>query len=307
LTPTPLPAVIAMNTTSAGAPSGFPSMLPMTGTQPQADSAIQSGALVAAVIVLAMIGLIGFVALLFVVWLYRARLLRFAIKHVAALSIIVMIGGMVGVTTFGIVYFTAPPAPQTFSATPAQVVAQRVDPSMPRVTFTPQARVDDGIHLLDENSLITINEWNAQFVQPERPATRLLIPKLSIDTPLVEAPIVGNTWDVTRFTDEVAHLEGTAFPGTFGNTVVAGHVTNVRGDGPFIHLNELQSGDAVLFSGDGAQYRYVVQFVRYVQPDEVAYAMPTEDNVVTLITCTGWDETAKVYTQRLIVRAALTI
>ena len=149
-----------------------------------------------------------------------------------------------------------------------------------------------------------MNGWPRAFgTCIRRAATRLVIPALDIDTTLTEAPIVDNRWDVSGFTNEIAHLEGTAFVGTTGNAVVAGHITHAGGWGPFRYLGRLKPGDLILAYGDGVEYRYVVQFVRHVDPDEVEYTLPTADRALTLITCAGWDTARQTYGQRLVVRA----
>ena len=152
---------------------------------------------------------------------------------------------------------------------------------------------------------VTLSDWMARFEQPGKPANRIVIPALDIDTTLVEAPISGSSWDVSGFTTQVAHLEGTAYPGTVGNAVLAGHVTYADGVGPFRDLDTLNPGDIILAKGEGVVYRYVVKSVEVVSPTDIAVTAPKPGANLTLITCTDWNATTRKYMQRLVVHAVL--
>jgi LPXTG-site transpeptidase (sortase) family protein len=143
----------------------------------------------------------------------------------------------------------------------------------------------------------------ALYMPPEIPATRLIIPELKIDTDLTEAPRLGSSWDVSIFFNEIAHLEGTAFPGTTGNAVLAGHVNHTKGVGPFWNLRALQKGNMIIARGEGVEYRYKVDWVEVVDPSEVEMLENTDEPVLTLISCSDWDSASWSYTKRLVVRA----
>jgi len=136
-------------------------------------------------------------------------------------------------------------------------------------------------------------------------ATRLVIPPLELDVPVVELPITDNSWDVSVIAHEVAHLEGTANPGEKNNMVLAGHVTLRKGAGPFLNLESLKPGDmAIVYAGEQA-YTYRVISKNHVGPTDVSVAYPTSEPILTLITCTNWDAENRVYTQRVAVIAEL--
>jgi LPXTG-site transpeptidase (sortase) family protein len=145
--------------------------------------------------------------------------------------------------------------------------------------------------------------------------SRLVIPTVAIDYKVVE---VGWTiqeqangsvaiWDVAEYA--VGHHKGSANPGEDNNIVMAGHV---GGYGQvFRDLFYVHPGDPVTIYSDGQQYRYVVQ-ERLVLDEEHAppeqraanarYMEPTEEELVTLITC--WPATGpNKFAQRIIVRA----
>lgn len=148
-------------------------------------------------------------------------------------------------------------------------------------------------------------EPTPEVVERNPPATRLVIPALGIDAPVVEVPITNKTWDVSVLTYEIAHLGGSANPGEKNNMVLAGHVTLKRGVGPFLNLESLEPGDiAIVYAGE-QPYTYRVVSKRYIGPTDVSIAFPTSDPILTLITCTNWDAANRRYTQRVAVIAEL--
>jgi LPXTG-site transpeptidase (sortase) family protein len=136
---------------------------------------------------------------------------------------------------------------------------------------------------------------------------KLIIPRLGVETTVINARIIGHDWDISQLTGEVAHLEGTAFPGQPGNAALAGHVTIPgSGWGPFRELETLQIGDEVAIRmADNQVFTYHVSQVSLVDPTTVQVALPTPDTRLTLMTCTGWDEGVDRYLQRVVVVAEL--
>jgi LPXTG-site transpeptidase (sortase) family protein len=142
--------------------------------------------------------------------------------------------------------------------------------------------------------------------QPMRPATRVIIPGLGVDAPVVLINLQNGTWPVDQLTTEVGHMQGTASPGDPSNVALAGHVTLAQGgDGPFRDLSQLKQGDeVVVFAGD-QPYRYLVTQVRIVAPEEVWVAAPTAEPVLTLITCANWNRGRHAYDDRIVAVARL--
>jgi sortase A len=114
------------------------------------------------------------------------------------------------------------------------------------------------------------------------------------------------TWGIDQLTAEVGHLQGTASPGDTNNVALAGHVTLARGgDGPFKNLAQLKRGDEVwVYVGEEA-YRYLIEYVRVVSPDDVQVAFPTTRPVLTLITCANWNRDRRVYDDRVVAVGSL--
>jgi LPXTG-site transpeptidase (sortase) family protein len=138
---------------------------------------------------------------------------------------------------------------------------------------------------------------------PERPATRLVIPAMELDAPVIVSPIVNQTWKVDDLgKDFVGHLEGTASPGDPSNVVLAGHVTiapNVYG--PFAGLGKLKAGDSIILYTDNQSYTYIVDYRQLVDRTDIHVAYPSDTGRVTLITCSNWSDELGAYQKRLIV------
>jgi LPXTG-site transpeptidase (sortase) family protein len=112
---------------------------------------------------------------------------------------------------------------------------------------------------------------------------------------------------------DVAWYNFSANPGTGSNAVFAGHVT-WDGEAVFYKLDDLQVGDTIRLRGDsGIELVYSVSDTFLVDPNDpssLAVMSPTDDDVITLITCsgtfyyTGDPVFNGDYTHRRIVRAA---
>ena len=80
-----------------------------------------------------------------------------------------------------------------------------------------------------------------------------------------------------------SHWTGTALPGQRGNTVFAAHrVTNTH---PFRDIDQLKSGDEVVFTVGGARSTYRVNGNLVVEPTDVWIGTQTEAFTGTLYAC----------------------
>ncbi len=115
-------------------------------------------------------------------------------------------------------------------------------------------------------------------------ADGLIIPKMLLDTPLVEGPMK----DSFNLLNKGAwRLPISTSPDEGGNTVIAGHRFSYTGPrGVFYYLNKLQPGDDIGLWYHGTLYRYAVQSSRTVKATEVSVQQPTADTRLTLYTCT---------------------
>lgn len=127
--------------------------------------------------------------------------------------------------------------------------------------------------------------------------TRLRIPAMSLDSPVHEVTVDMGEWQVSPM--DIGHHLGTGNPGEKGNVVLAGH--RDINSALFRELDRLGPGDDIFVSNNLKEYHYRVVESYVVGPDHTEVMDSTDDNRVTLITCTP----IGLATQRLIVIATL--
>ncbi|MCI0519543.1 MAG: sortase, partial [Chloroflexi bacterium] len=131
-------------------------------------------------------------------------------------------------------------------------------------------------------------------------------PTIGLDTIVKYVPFDGLTWLIAGLQQEVAWMGETSWPGLGGNTALAGHVSLRTGDdGPFRHLDKLQTGDAVLVYTEENEYIYRVRERVITEDTNLSVLAQTTGNQLTLITCTNWDGILGIYRDRLVVYADL--
>jgi LPXTG-site transpeptidase (sortase) family protein len=134
------------------------------------------------------------------------------------------------------------------------------------------------------------------------PVTELSIPVLGVNAVVKYVPFDGITWLIAGLQEEIAWMGNTSWPGLGGNTALAGHVTLRNGaDGPFRYLDELKAGDLVFIYTDENMYTYRVQNILDVDQTDMDVVKPTDNSILTLITCSDWDSASQFYLKRLIV------
>lgn len=128
-------------------------------------------------------------------------------------------------------------------------------------------------------------------------ATRLVIPKIAVDTRVIETPPTSGVWPVADWA--AGHLTTTPNPGVPGNMALSAH-DDIKGE-IFKRIGELSPGDTILVYTPHAVYKYVVTGQKTVDPSDVAVLDPTRTPTLTLVTCSPY----WVDSYRLIVQAAL--
>lgn len=148
---------------------------------------------------------------------------------------------------------------------------------------------------------------NAGEKQPDTsPVEWIMIPELGVDTVVKYVPYDGFTWLIDGLKQEVAWMGDTSWPGLSGNIALAGHVTlSGGGDGPFRHLNLLDNNDTISLYTKENIYTYLVKEKSIVEETDISVLESGDDQKLTLITCTNWDEEIGFYKKRLVVAADL--
>jgi LPXTG-site transpeptidase (sortase) family protein len=132
------------------------------------------------------------------------------------------------------------------------------------------------------------------------------IPTIGVNTSVVGIPLGEDGWDVTWLWNQVGYLDGTAFPGWSGNSVLTSHVYLPNGlPGPFVNLKQLRWGDRIIIESFGVHYLYEVRETALTDPYDHDFMRHEEDSWVTLVTCQGYDERSDSYRWRRVVHAVL--
>jgi LPXTG-site transpeptidase (sortase) family protein len=108
------------------------------------------------------------------------------------------------------------------------------------------------------------------------------IPSVNIDIAIEPGFITNNIWTIS---DHYAnHLHTSAHPGSNGNIVVYGH--NSR---PILgNLTNVSEGDTIIITdSDNTEHRYTVHTTFTVTPDTMDPVQPTDEEILTVYTCTG--------------------
>jgi sortase A len=103
---------------------------------------------------------------------------------------------------------------------------------------------------------------------------RIEIPRLFLSVVVVEG--IGRT----TLRRGIGHIPGTALPGEAGNVGLAGHR-----DTFFRPLKDLRVNDEIRFSTPRGDFRYEVESLRIVDPDDTGALAASGESELTLVTC----------------------
>jgi sortase (surface protein transpeptidase) len=149
----------------------------------------------------------------------------------------------------------------------------------------------------------------APVAAPAPAPTRVRIPAIGVDSPLVELGMDGGGVLVPPATADVAgwFAAGPA-PGAAGPALLAGHVDSQSGPGVFFRLRDVAPGDRIeIDRSDGSVAAFVVsartQTSKSAFPTDLVYA-PTPGPELRLVTCGGgFDRSARSYQDNIVVQA----
>jgi sortase A len=103
---------------------------------------------------------------------------------------------------------------------------------------------------------------------------RLDIPRLGLSVAVLQ----GTSSRLLR--RGTGHIEGTPLPGEAGNSGIAGHR-----DTFFRALKDIRANDEIQFQTATGLFRYEVDWVKVVAPNDVSVLAPSTESALTLVTC----------------------
>jgi sortase A len=118
---------------------------------------------------------------------------------------------------------------------------------------------------------------NPRQVEPEVVLGTIEIPKIGVTKTLYQG-ISLHTLDKGP-----GHWPGTALPGQPGNVVVGGHRTSH--DRPFRNIDQLVTGDQIIYTTDAGRFVYEVMFAEVVTPDRIDIIDQRPGYTTTLFAC----------------------
>lgn len=134
----------------------------------------------------------------------------------------------------------------------------------------------------------------------------LNIPRINISIPIRGVPLADQGWLTDWLANEAGWLDGTAFPGWQGNSVLAAHNYLADGSaGPFKDLQQLRWGDLIEVTAYGSTSVFEVRDVKKVKPDDLSILGHQDQAYLTLITCKSFSEKTQSYQWRIVVEAVL--
>lgn len=137
-----------------------------------------------------------------------------------------------------------------------------------------------------------LNIEEQQKVQAATPV-RIEIPHFRVNLPIEQVTVKNEQWVIPDA--EVGHVKESAYPGFDGNVILFGH--NKRTVfGPLLWMSVGQ--EIILYTQDGSKQVYTVSDIFETDPRNVEVLAPTETEMLTLYTCSGFFDA-----KRWVVRA----
>ena len=143
-----------------------------------------------------------------------------------------------------------------------------------------------------ETEPVSVEGFESITEDAEKIPVRIVIPSVSIDLDVKKAEIVGGYWEV--FENIAGWGEDSGLPGESGNQVIFAHVR----EGLFLPLRDIELDDQIYVFTKNEWYSYTIAEMKEVYPDQIEVISPTEDETLTLYTCSGFKDS-----KRLIVTA----
>ena len=124
--------------------------------------------------------------------------------------------------------------------------------------------------------------------QAPKNESKLIISKLGINDPIIWN--VPEDQIIEQLRNGVVQYQGTALPGQPGNIFITGHSSYyIWAPGGykdvFALLDKLTAGDKINIQYQGTTFTYQVTGQKVVSPSQISVLAPTEENILSLMTC----------------------
>lgn len=153
------------------------------------------------------------------------------------------------------------------------------------IFYKPQTSINSNSFSSEPVEIKGLSE--AEFSEDDLPQ-RIIIPSLKVDIHVRRSEIVEGYWVV--YEDSAGWGEGSGIPGRPGNQVVFAHAR----DKLFLPLKDIEVGSDVYILTKKGWFSYTVVDLKEVTPDRIEVIEPTEDETLTLYTCSGFGDTKRL-------------
>lgn len=144
---------------------------------------------------------------------------------------------------------------------------------------------------VDKNPIV-INSKLLKLENVKNIPVRIIIPKNNIDLKVTPSKIVNGYWETSEVS--ASYGLGSGYPQSKSNTVIFAHAR----EGLFYNLKDVEMGEIIYVFSKDKWFRYKVNKIKTVLPNQIEVISPTKNEVLTLYTCSGfYDE------KRLIISA----
>ena len=111
---------------------------------------------------------------------------------------------------------------------------------------------------------------------------RIVILSIGLNLPVSPARVLSGNWEISQ--SDASYLLGSGAPGKPGNIVIYGH-NKKKIFGPILSLKK--GAEIKIEDEKGNVYKYEVRETKVVLPKNIEVLNPTQDETLTLYTCTG--------------------
>jgi len=133
---------------------------------------------------------------------------------------------------------------------------------------------------LDKGLLIQYASYEQAdfYAQPKR-----IYIQWFLDTEITEQVLINNNWTIAD--REASHLASSANPGENGNIIIYGHnKREILGN-----IRALKGKEIITITTAGnIEHRYQVEKIAEVEPKQIEYLLPSNQEILTLYTCSGF-------------------